>query len=275
MRCVFSLFIMTSKTKIAVDVALKAGKLLQKYFRSGKMIVNQKEDNSPVTDCDMMSHQLIIDHLTHAFPTHKILSEESPNALQNQIENHPTWIIDPLDGTSNFIAEIPLFAVVIAFVVKKETQIGIIYDPIHKELFIAEKGKGAKLNNRPIHVSTYNQTKGGMLFAGRGYKKRDRDRHGQIIFALEKETTYFRRLGCASIMLSSVAAGRADSVILTGNEPWDTLAGSLLIKEAGGKITNYCGKPWTIDSEDLLASNGLIHKKLLKITCPIDNCCKI
>jgi myo-inositol-1(or 4)-monophosphatase len=105
-----------------------------------------------------------------------------------------------------------------------------------------------------------------MLFAGRGYRDQDHEQHAKIIYALERQTTYFRRLGVASIMLASVACGRADSVILTGNKPWDVVAGALLITEAGGRITDYCGGPWTLDSDDLVGSNSLIHDELVGIT---------
>ncbi len=260
---------MTNETQIAIECAREAGEYLRRCFRHEKQIVKTKEDTSPVTLCDMTSHHMIVEKIRNAFPTHKILSEESPNALDTVIGVEPTWVIDPLDGTSNFIADIPLFAITIAFVVNHETQLGLIYDPIHDDLFIAEKGNGSMLNGKSIHVSTRATTKGGMLFAGRGYKQRDRDRHGEIILAMEKETTYFRRLGCAAVMLSSVAAGRADSVILTGSKPWDTLAGALLIEEAGGKVTDYCGNPWNYKCEDLLASNGLIHDQLMGMTCNI------
>ena len=266
---------MMNETKIAIECAHEAGDYLRRCFRHETNVVKTKEDTSPVTLCDMTSHHMILERLRHAFPTHHVFSEESPNALETEIGLEPTWVIDPLDGTSNFIAEIPLFAITIAFVVNYETQIGIIYDPIHDDLFVAEKGNGSTLNEKQIHVSNRTATKGAMLFAGRGYRKLDRDRHGEIILEMEKETTYFRRLGCAAIMLASVAAGRADSVILTGSKPWDTLAGALLIQEAGGKLSNYCGGPWTHKSEDLLASNGLIHDQIRSMTCRLNDCCSI
>lgn len=266
---------MMNETKIAIECAREAGEYLRRCFRHEKNIVKTKEDTSPVTLCDMTSHHMIVERLRNAFPTHIIFSEESPNALETIIGVEPTWVIDPLDGTSNFIADIPLFAVAIAHVVNHETQIGLIYDPIHDDMFIAEKGNGSTLNDKPIRVSNRIATKGGMLFAGRGYKQRDRDRHGEIILEMERETTYFRRLGCAAIMLSSVAAGRADSVILTGSKPWDTLAGALLVQEAGGKVTDYCGNPWTYKCEDLLASNGHIHDPLMSMTCKVNDCCPV
>ena len=250
---------------VGISAAKKAGEYLLSVFGSPQE-VTYKNDTSPVTNADLTSSQIIKDIITQAFPTHAILCEELPDALERTIGVEPTWVIDPLDGTSNFIAGIPLFAVVIAFVLNGESQLGIIYDPLHDDLFVAQAGKGAELNGTPMHVSKKPSTKGAMLFAGRGYRERDHARHGQIIYQLEQETTYFRRLGSAAIMLASVASGRADSVILTGNMPWDVVAGALLIKEAGGKVTDYCGKPWGLDSEDLVATNDLIHQELIDIT---------
>ena len=256
---------MTPELTLAIDAAKEAGAYLLSVFGSSQD-VHYKSDSSPVTEADITSSRIINDRLTAAFPDHVILCEESPDALTSEVGSEPTWIIDPLDGTSNFVAGIPLFAVVIAFVNEGRTRIGVMYDPLHDDLFVAETGKGASLNGQPMHVSKREQVRGAMLFAGRGYRERDRERHGQIIYALEQQTTYFRRLGSAAIMLASVAAGRADSVILTGNKPWDVVAGALLIQEAGGYVTDYCGESWTLESEDLVATNGSIHDQIIDIT---------
>lgn len=251
--------------EVAISAAKTAGKYILSFFGSGQN-VRFKSDNSPVTDADIGSSQIIKKIISDNFPGHTILCEESPDALMRRVGPEPTWIIDPLDGTSNFIAHIPLFAVVIAYVVEGKTQIGVIFDPLHNDLFVAQAGKGTTLNGQPARVSAKTSVRGAMLFAGRGYRDRDHTRHGQIIYALEQQTTYFRRLGAAAIMLSNVACGRADSVILTGNKPWDVVAGALLIQEAGGRVTDYCGEPWTLESEDLLATNGQIHDQLIAIT---------
>ena len=259
---------MNKELAIAIKAAQEAGALLKKTFKQKGNTVSYKTNNEPVSLVDYACNDIVLRHINRAFPKYAILSEESHGALQAEISNEPTWIIDPLDGTSNFIAGIPLFAVAIALVKKQKPVVGVIYDPIHDELFSAQLGMGTKMNNKKIAVSNRDITKGAMLFAGRGYKNRDKVRHGKIIYALEKQTTYFRRLGSAAIMLSSVAAGRADSVILTGNKPWDTVGGALLIKEAGGKVTDYCGKKWNLKSPDLVATNGHIHTQLTSITKP-------
>ena len=254
-----------NELEIAISAAKEAGAYVLSYFGSDQN-VRFKADNSPVTDADIGSSNIIKNTIQKAFPEHTVLCEELPDALTRTIGPEPTWIIDPLDGTSNFIAHIPLFAVVIGLVVDGKTQLGVIYDPLHDELFVAQAGKGTTLNGRNVRVSTKDKVRGAMLFAGRGYRDEDHERHGKIIYALERQTTYFRRLGAASIMLASVACGRADSVILTGNKPWDVVAGALLIQEAGGMVTDYCGDPWSMESADLVATNGLIHTNLIGIT---------
>ena len=250
----------------AIEAAKKGGAVLMRHYGED-LRIRFKEDSSKVTEVDMESNEQVLSILSTRFPDFAILSEENPGALDQAIDDRPTWVIDPLDGTSNYVSGIPLFGTAIALVEKKEVVLSVFFDPVHNELFVAEKGKGATLNNKPIHVSDRQVTRGGMLFAGRGYHKEDRERHAGIISQLEKETTYFRRLGSASIMLSMVAAGRSDCVILTGaKSPWDTLPGSLLVREAGGVITDYCGNPWTYTSNDMAATNGNIHDQLVTMT---------
>lgn len=266
---------MLKRTKIAVTAAREAGQILKESFeRKGGYGVEFKKYQEPVSMVDYASNDILIRHLSRNFPSHSILSEESDGALEAEIGKNPTWILDPLDGTSNFIAGIPIFGLTIAYVENREIKLGVIYDPVHDEMFVAEKGRGAWLNGKRIHVSTRDVVRGAMLFAGRGYRNKDHIRHGKIIYALEKTTTYFRRLGCASIMLSSVAAGRADSVILTGNKPWDTFAGVLLVQEAGGRVTDYCGKAWKVTSPDLAATNKAIHRNIIAVTKIVDGLCR-
>lgn len=263
---------MTSELTVAIEIAKSAGALVRERFGKSTR-VDRKEDQSLVSEVDMLSHDFILEELSAAFPAHAILSEESPGALHTVIDTKPTWVIDPLDGTSNFLSNIPLFAVAICLVEAGKTKLGVIYDPIHNELFSAEKGQGTHLNGAPVFVSKKDVPRGAMLFAGRGYKERDRQRHANIISELERQTTYFRRLGSATIMLAYVAAGRADTVILTGNNPWDTLAGAFLVEEAGGHISDYCGHFWKHTSEDLVATNGIIHSKLIEITSVLEDAC--
>ncbi|OGL95619.1 hypothetical protein A2348_01875 [Candidatus Uhrbacteria bacterium RIFOXYB12_FULL_58_10] len=259
----------SSPLKTAIFAAREAGKILMAAYEGSaeSLDVHYKKFREPVSIVDLASNDAIIQKISRAFPNDGILSEESKGLEAPNIAGAGfTWIIDPLDGTSNFINHIPLFAVVIARVQNGIPMLGVIYDPLHDELFTADRGKGARLNGKPIRVSERDVTRGAMLFAGRGYRDHDRLRHGRIIYALERKTPYFRRLGSAAHMLAGVACGRADATILTGNKPWDTVAGMLLVEEAGGKVSNYCGKHWTIKSEDLVATNAAIHKHIVAIT---------
>ena len=251
---------------VATAAAREAGKILMAAYSGGResLDVKYKIFLEPVTLADNASNDAILRRISKAFPSDDIVSEEGNGA--DTIGTKPVWVIDPLDGTTNFINHIPLFAVAIARMENGVPTVAVIYDPVHDEMFAAEKGKGATLNGKPIRTTTRDVTRGALLIAGRGYRDYDRIRHGRIIFALERKTPYFRRLGSAAIMLSSVAAGRADALILTGNKPWDTVAGSLLVEEAGGKVTDYCGKKWTHKSADMLITNGPIHPQLLTVT---------
>lgn len=259
---------MTAALKTAVSAARAAGKiLLSAYTRRSSLGITYKNYCEPVTIVDLASNDAIIKRLSRAYPNDRIVSEETKTDEDpNDIGRKPTWIIDPLDGTTNYINHIPLFAVAIARVVNGVATVGVIYDPLHDELFTAERGRGSRLNGKRISVSTRDVTRGAMLFAGRGYRTDDRRRHGKIIYALERDTPYFRRLGSAAHMLAAVAAGRADAAILTGNKPWDTVAGALLVEEAGGTITDYCGSHWSVRSTDLIASNSAIHTPIVRVT---------
>lgn len=249
---------------MAISAANEAGEILRSAFKTNHANkVTYKAHNEPVSEADFASNKVITDRLKKAFPEYLILSEEMEGVDEFKITNQPTWIIDPLDGTSNFLRKVPLFAVVIALVVNQEPVLGIIYDPLQDELFLAEAGKGATLNGEKISVSKRERT---MLMAGRAHDNKSVIRHGQILYALEKTTSYFRRLGSAAIMLTTVACGRTEGVLLTGSKSWDTVAGALLVKEAGGIITDYCGKPWNVASCDLVASNIKVHDAMIKAT---------
>lgn len=263
---------MMPQTQIAITAAQRAGAYLLSMFGQPTQ-VHQKGDASFVSAVDLEASRIIETTLREAYPDYVILDEEMDGAMDYTFTPEPTWVVDPLDGTSNFLAGIPIFGVAIALVENFETTIAVIFDPLRNELFVATKNGGCTLNGESVHVSDHAQTKKGLLFAGRGYQKQDRERHGRIIYELEQATPYFRRFGCASYMLSSVAAGRADSVLLTGNVPWDVYAGALLVQEAGGLVTDYCGSPWSFGSRDLVASNGRLHNDVVAITSKQDPLC--
>jgi len=264
---------MRIETELAITAAHRAGKMLACTFDNRKLgSFFLKKNKEVVSEADYEANDIIISRIKKTFPNHRILSEETEKDRELPITNQPTWIIDPLDGTSNFVSHIPLFAVAIALVENGVTTMSIIHDPLHDDTYVAEKGQGTFLNWEPIRVAENQIRPGTMLFAGRGHENRDKQRHRSIIYTLEEKMPYFRRLGSASIMMALVAAGRAEAVILTGNKPWDIVPGALLIKEAGGKLSDYCGRSWRYQSDDIVASNGFVHDSIIRLTKdPIDN----
>jgi myo-inositol-1(or 4)-monophosphatase len=256
---------MKSPLSVAIKAAEEAGEILLEAYNGRRNTVTYKAHREPVSLADYASNDVILRHLTRAFPDDVIVSEEVAGSVHD-LRKGKVWIVDPLDGTSNFIAHIPLFAVTIARMENGVATVAVIYDPVHGDMYTAERGNGAKLNGRSMHVSNRDVTIGAMFFAGRGYRDMDRMRHGRIIYALERRTPYFRRLGSAAIMLAGVACGSADAVILTGSKPWDTVAGGLLVEEAGGKISDYNGRTWSPESIDLVATNKQLHPHIIAVT---------
>lgn len=255
---------------VAKESLYGAGEILRQNFRK-KHKVTYKKDSSKVTEIDYACNDFIVNRIKQDFPNHVIFTEESEFALEQVITKDPTWVIDPLDGTSNFISGIPIFGTMLCFIENEEPVMSAIYDPIHDLFYFAYKGDGATVNGVPTKVSETLVTRGAMMFAGRGYKQFERKRHSEIIMALEQETTYFRRLGSAAIMLASVTDAQADAVILTCGRLWDILPGAFLIQEAGGTVTDFNGNPWNVHSHDLVGSNGKIHDQLIAITHPLVN----
>lgn len=258
---------MRQETETLIAAAKDAGAILMKHFRNGENHARYKNGNELVSDVDFESNEAIITRLREAFPDHRILSEESD---EKELTKDPTFVIDPLDGTKNYVYGIALFGTILALCEGGEPTIGVMYDPITDELFVAEKGEGLTLNGERITVSDRTPEQPGIFFAGRGSVEKD-ERHATILYELEQETPYFRRFGTAITMLSSVAAGRADAVVLTGtNKPWDVVAGVLMIKEAGGMVTDYCGREWKDASQDIVGTNGKMHDFIVDVTKQIE-----
>ncbi|MFA6099000.1 MAG: inositol monophosphatase family protein [Patescibacteria group bacterium] len=251
-------------TSTAVAAAKSAGQILMKYYpdiRSTSIIKKGKHDI--VTKADMMTNTAIIKAIEKVFPDHDIYSEET--GLKNKPGSYK-WVIDPLDGTSNYAMHIPLFCTSISLVHKGSIIISVIYAPYLNELFIAEKGKGAFLNNKRIHVSGTKVLKEAFLFLGRGHGKPVYKNFLKLQKRLRKDVINIRFIGSASMNMAYVASGRTDSYIQVPPEShlWDTAAGVLLVKEAGGQVSDFRGRPWKFNSLGVVASNGLIHQQLIK-----------
>jgi myo-inositol-1(or 4)-monophosphatase len=247
---------------IAIRAARIAGNIINKRIDTSKT-VSYKGIVDLVTDVDRCSEENIINIITKSFPDHSILSEEI-GAISKQ--SNYKWIIDPLDGTTNFFHSYPFVSVSIAVEYKGKLMVAVVYDPIKKELFHAVKGKGAFLNNQKIHVSHIKNIEQSLLATGFPYDIRtSQENNLDNWIKFIKRAQAIRRDGSAALDLCYVAAGRFDGFWEIKLKPWDVAAGCLIIKEAGGKVTNFEGKPYSIYTDQIVASNSHIHNILIDV----------
>jgi myo-inositol-1(or 4)-monophosphatase len=248
----------------AVAAARRAGAILLEQTRSGFGIERKTSIVNLVTDADRAAEQAIIDHLLAAFPTHGVLAEE--RGQQVPWESDCQWIIDPLDGTTNFAHGFPFYSISIALEQRGTCRLGVVLDPIRDELFTAEAGQGARLNGRMIRVSSAATLDDALLATGFAYDIRevaDNNLDHFNRFALRAQG--IRRTGSAALDLCYVAAGRLDGYWEVKLSPWDSAAGSVILTEAGGRITHFDGAPYSIYGKDLVASNGPLHQPMLDV----------
>lgn len=248
---------------IAVRAARSAGNVISRAFEQhDKLEVESKGTNDFVTNVDRMAEQAVIDVIQKAYPSHCIVSEEC--GIIDGDDKDFQWVIDPLDGTTNFIKGIPHFAVSIALKVKGKLDQAVIYDPIRGELFTASRGKGAQLNGFRLRVGAAKELSGTVLATGFPFKQRQlTDNYLDIFKCLFNKTADMRRAGAASLDLAYVAAGRIDGFFEFGLKPWDTAAGELLIIEAGGMVTDFHGGHNHQASGNVVAGNSKVLKELL------------
>lgn len=245
--------------KIAIKAAREAGHLLMKNY--GKVSVRYKEDRSIVTKSDIESEKIIKEILQRKFPDYSFLGEES--GKEKRISRY-TWIVDPLDGTTNYIIRNPFFDVSIALAHKEEPILGVVYYPFQDELFYAERGKGAYLNNKRISVSKQGDIEDSIICFCNAPDNESAERMSRIFSEIKLVNNKLRQIGAGALELSYVACGRVEAFFMVKLNPWDVAAGALLVKEAGGVLTDFYGRSFSINSKDILASNGKIHKDLLK-----------
>jgi len=247
----------------AVEAGQKAGALLLDYVKSGFRIEHKNPINL-VTDADHAAEQCIIDHLHALFPTHGFLAEE-----QGRVEQSATpylWIIDPLDGTTNFTHGYPAYCVSIGLEYRGHCVLGVVFDPTRNDLFTATEGCGAQLNGHPIRVSDTSDLDHSLLVTGFAYDIRESPRNNLDHFAtFALKAQGMRRTGSAALDLCYVAAGRFDGFWEVKLNPWDMAAGSVLVQEAGGKLTDFSGQKLSIYGQELVASNGQIHHAMLTV----------
>lgn len=247
----------------ADGIARQAGALLRKFYEKG-VSTEYKGDVDIVTEADRASEQLIREKLKAAFPTHGVYGEEG---TRDQMESEYRWYVDPLDGTTNFAHGFPAFCVVLGLEHRPaglapdadgEIIAGVVYDPLRNEMFSAERGKGAFLNGRAIHVSKTKTLQESLTATGFPSRKRHASPNVHFYQEFTLRSHGVRRAGSAALDLAYVACGRLDGFWEFNLNPWDTSAGVLLVAEAGGTVTHFDGGKFTLDSREVLATNGLI-----------------
>ena len=247
----------------AVAAGQEAGALLLEYAGAG-FHIEYKNPINLVTDADRAAEQCVIERIRAHFPTHRFLAEE-----QGRIEKAQSpylWIIDPLDGTTNFAHGYPTYCVSIGLEYEGRCVLGVVFDPTRNDLFTAIEHRGAQLNGRPIHVSNTMVLDGSLLVTGFAYDIRETPRNNLDHFSnFALKAQGLRRTGSAALDLCYVAAGRFDGFWEVRLNPWDMAAGSVIVREAGGQLTDFSGKDLSIYGQELVASNGQIHDAMLAV----------
>lgn len=247
---------------ILETIARGAGEILLEGFGRVKSI-EHKSTIDLVTEFDRRSESFIVTELHKAFPNHAILAEESG---LNTINSDYLWIVDPLDGTTNFAHGFPAFAISIALTLQRKPIIGVVFDPLRNELYAAEVGRGATLNGRLVYVSTQADLGQALIGTGFGYDVRTNPRNNFAQFIqFQQHVQALRYAGSATLNCVWVAAGRLDGYWEFGTKPWDVAGGVLIVREAGGRVTTIDGAENVIGSESIVLSNTHIHAQMLQI----------
>lgn len=249
----------------AREIAQEAGALLMRYFQRG-VEYRLKGEFDLVTDADHASEALILERLRSRFPTHGVVAEETGGT---QAASPHCWYVDPLDGTTNFAHGFPAFCVSLALAREGEVLCGVIFDPLHQELFEAERGAGACLNGRRIQVSLVSRLNDTLAATGFPSRKRHLNVNVHFFYQMAMLSHGVRRAGSAALDLAYVACGRLDAFWEFGLNPWDMAAGILLVEEAGGKVSDMRGEPLELHGPHLLADNGRVHAEIVAVFAEI------
>ncbi|MBU9844146.1 MULTISPECIES: inositol-1-monophosphatase [Rahnella] len=248
---------------IAVRAARKAGNLIAKHYETPDSVEStQKGTNDFVTNVDRDAEHMIIDVIRKSYPKHTIISEEC-GELEGE-DKDVQWIIDPLDGTTNFVKRFPHFAVSIAVRIKGRTEVAVVYDPMRNELFTATRGQGAQLNGYRLRGTNAKDLDGTILATGFPFKaKQHATSYMNVVGKLFTECADFRRTGSAALDLAYVAAGRVDGFFEIALKPWDFAGGELLVRESGGVVTDFVGGHNHFSSGNIVAGNPRVVKGIL------------
>jgi myo-inositol-1(or 4)-monophosphatase len=246
---------------VAVSIAREAGALLAELLERPHEI-SYKRRSDLVTEADRRSEALIVQRLRDEFPAHTVVAEEGGG---QQTGSDYCWYVDPLDGTTNFAHGYPVFCVTLGLAYRNEMVAGVVYDPVRDELFTAERGAGAYLNSKRLHVSRTASLSESLVATGFPPFATNHDLNVQFYFRFTMLSHGIRRAGSAALDLCSVAAGRFEGFWELKLNPWDKAAGSLLVTEAGGQVTDLEGRPFNILGDEVFASNGLVHGEMVKV----------
>lgn len=254
---------------VATRVAVEAGTLVLEYYRAEVAVhVKGGDARNLVTDADLASEGLIVGALRAAFPTHAILSEEAylpGDAIAGEV---PTWAVDPIDGTSNFAHRLPLFCISIGLTHRGQAQVGVVHAPALGWTFAAARGQGATLNGTPIRTSERAALHEAIIACDWSRLPALRRRVLAAFSALGEEAHTMRSLGSAALGFATVAAGWVDGYFNFSLAPWDTVAGALLVQEAGGRVSALDGGPWHPETASVLVSNGHLHEEAQRRIAP-------
>lgn len=257
---------MNPTTNIAVRAARQAGSIIMRSFsRLDSLAVSEKQVNDFVSDVDRNAEQAIIETIRRAYPAHAILAEESGSHGKDDFQ----WIVDPLDGTTNYLHGFPQFAVSIALMHRGRPESAVVYDPVRDEMFTADRGAGALLNDRRLRVTDQKHLKGALLGTGIPFRdQRYMDAYLGMLKSLTRETAGIRRPGSAALDFAYVASGRLDGFWELGLSVWDFAAGALLVQEAGGVVTDIGGGSRHLETGNVIAGNIRLHREMVDAIRP-------
>ena len=249
--------------KVLFEAADESAKILLKHFNTKFKIGRKSAYNDLVTEVDKKSETKIIEVIHKYFPDHNVLSEEAGDLMMS---SDYVWIVDPIDGTVNYAHALPIFCISIGLQINKEIVMGLVYNPFSGEKFFSQKGKGAFLNNKRIHVSNKKYLKDAILVTGFPYNAKENYDHCIDHFVnFIKCGLPIRRLGSAALDMCYVACGRFDGFWEVSLNPWDVAAGSLILTEAGGRLSDFNGKKYSIYNKQIIATSGKFHNEMIKV----------
>lgn len=252
---------------VAIKAARRAGTIINRASLDLDLVkISRKQHNDFVTEVDKAAEVAIIETLLTAYPEHAILAEESGQSWEGDAQKEHIWIIDPLDGTTNFIHGFPQYSISIALQYRGTIQQAVVYDPTRDELFTASKGAGAFLNSRRIRVTKRDRLSDCLIGTGFPFRAEDDlDSYLQQFAVMTRSCAGLRRPGSAALDLAYVAAGRLDGFFERGLKPWDAAAGALLITEAGGLVGNYAGEADYLHQGELMAANPKVFGQMVRL----------